>query len=346
MGLFRISIDLDELGEARVLTERLTDLVDPAPSATSYFEIPGTGRWRVDAYVEDEPEPELLIAMLGLAPGARLQVDRVPDENWVAISQAALPPVEAGRVIVHGSHDRARIGLRLTAIEIDAGEAFGTAHHSTTEGCLVALDRLARGSAFHRVLDLGCGSGVLAIAAARMMPHARLIASDFDPVAAGVAHGNVRANRVGARISAVAARGLDHPALRGEGRFDLVIANILARPLITLAPALRRAVAPGGLVVLSGLLAEQSREVLGTYLARGFTLVRRIVLSGWTTLVVKRRGRPVGPPAASGRNQTRQARGVKASRVRTRGSSSWAMPMSLRTWSSKAASSARSAHWA
>ncbi len=350
MSLFRVSIELDTLSEARSLTESFTDLIDPAPQATSYFEIPGTKRWQVDAYMESEPEAVILVAALGLPPETRVEVDAVPDENWVAISQAALPPVEAGRITVHGSHDRARVGLRQFAIEIDAGEAFGTAHHSTTEGCLIALDRLARVRPSRRVADIGCGSGVLAIAAARLNPNARFIASDFDPVAAGVAHGNVRANRAGSRISVIAASGLDHPALRGARRFDLVIANILARPLIVLASSIGRALAPDGIVVLSGLLTEQAREVLGTYLARGFILERRIVLSGWTTLVLKRSGRPCGPPETdhrcSGARQTRQARGVNSSQVRTRGNSSWSMPMSLSTWSSKAASSARSAHWA
>lgn len=350
MSLFRVSIELDTQGEARSLTERFTDLIDPAPQATSYFEIPGTKRWQVDAYMESKPEASILIAVLGLPPETRVQVSEVPDENWVAISQAALPPVEAGRITVHGSHDRARVGLRQFAIEIDAGEAFGTAHHSTTEGCLIALDRVMRVRPYQRVADIGCGSGVLAIAAARLGPRARFIASDFDPVAAGVAHANVRANRAGSRISVVAASGLDHPTLRGAQRFDLVIANILARPLVALASSIRHALAPGGIVVLSGLLVEQAREVLGTYLARGFNLERRIVLNGWTTLVLKRNGRPFGPPAsdcvASRMDHTRQARGVKSSRVRTRGSSSCSIPMSLRTWSSKAASSARSAHWA
>lgn len=353
MPLFRLSIELDELQSARALTEQLTDHVDPAPSASSYFEVPGTRRWRVDAYFESEPEVDQLIAIQSLAPTGVISVEAVPDENWVAISQAALPPVEVGRFVVHGSHDQARVGLRRFAIEIDAGEAFGTAHHSTTLGCLLAIDRLARGRTFRRVADVGSGSGVLAIAAARALPGARIAASDFDPVAAGVAHANIRANRAGAQVTALAAAGLDHPWLRGAARFDLILANILAGPLIRLAPALARAAAPGGVVVLSGILSEQARAVLGAYAARGFALERRVVLSGWTTLVLKRNGRPLGLPGSVNGcsrvlepHQTRHARGVKSSRARTRGSSSWAMPMSLRTWSSKAASSARSAHWA
>ncbi len=289
MPLHRVSIELDGLGAARSLTERMAELLDPAPLASAYFEVPGTPRWRVDAYVEGEPGTKFLIELLGLSESEKLSIEAVPDENWVAVSQAALPPVQAGRFVVHGSHDRSRVGRRLNAIEIDAGEAFGTAHHSTTEGCLIALDGLAHGRAYARVLDLGCGSGVLAIAAAKLWPLARLAASDIDPIAVGVARGNISSNRAASRIAVFAAVGLAHPELRGAGRFDLVIANILAGPLITLAPHLGRAVAPRGTAILSGLLAEQAREVLAAYMASGFVLKRRIMLSGWATLVIERR---------------------------------------------------------
>lgn len=287
MSLYRVSVELAGLGEARTLTERMADLIDPAPLASTLFEIPGTPRWRVDAYVEGEPDSEGLITLLGLTAGANLEIEAVPNENWVAISQAALPPVQAGQFVVHGSHDRDRVGLRLTAIQIDAGEAFGTAHHSTTEGCLIALDALARRRSFNNVLDLGSGSGVLAIAAARLLPRARIVASDIDPIAVGVARGNVRSNRAGSRIETIAAVGLAHPKLRQARRFDLVIANILAGPLLRLAPALRQVIKPGGSLVLSGILVEQAAEVLAVYAMAGFGLRRRVVLSGWSTLVLQ-----------------------------------------------------------
>lgn len=289
MPLYRISVELDGHSEARALTEQMLDLGAPSPSASSCFEIPDTGRWRVDAYVDGEPQAHLLIAMLGMARSQNLRIEPVPDENWVAISQAALPPVVAGRFIVHGSHDQAVIGRRANAIEIDAGEAFGTAHHASTEGCLIAIDRLTRRRTFQRVLDLGCGSGVLSIAAARRLPHARLVASDIDALAITVARANMRLNLVQSRVATVTAAGLAHTALRGIGRFDLVIANILAGPLVALAPSVARAVASGGAVVLSGLLLEQAREVLAVYACAGFRLRRRIVLAGWATLVIERR---------------------------------------------------------
>lgn len=283
-------------------------MLEPPPAATALFENPATGGWRVDAYFEAEPDLGALADVLENAIGTRprLTLEAVPDENWVAISQAALPPVAAGRFLVHGSHDRDRIGRRLNAIEIDAGEAFGTAHHATTQGCLEALDRLARRRSFRRVLDLGCGSGVLAIAAARALPQARLLASDIDPVAVEVARSNVWRNGAGQRVRTIAAVGLRHPQLRGGGRFDLVLANILAGPLILLAPSLRETVEPRGLCVLSGILAEQAAEVIAAFRTSGFDVRERRTLAGWATLVVERR--PPLPRAE--KPQVRQARGV------------------------------------
>ena len=170
----------------------------------------------------------------------------VPDTNWVALSQAALPPVKAGRFIVHGAHDRPRFAMRRSGIEIEAGEAFGTGHNATTVLCLEALDRLIRRRRFARVLDLGCGTGVLAIAAARAVPRARVLASDNDPVALAIARENARLNRVSARLETVLAAGFDHRKLRRARPYDLVLANLLPGPLIALAPAMRRAIRPGG----------------------------------------------------------------------------------------------------
>ncbi len=293
MALQRLSIELQDLGRARQIADLLGEIGDPAASATSIFEVPATCGWRVDAYYEAVPEVELLSAALGQQFGEplTLALEAVPDENWVAISQAALPPVTAGRFLVHGSHDRDRVGRRLNAIEIDAGEAFGTAHHATTEGCLEALDRLARTSRPRRVLDLGCGSGVLAIAAVRALPGAAVIASDIDPLAVAVARGNLTANRAHTRVKAVRAANLAHPALKAGGPYDLVLANILAGPLIQLAPGLRSAIRPGGRVVLSGILDEQAREVAAIYAATGFRLETRRILKGWATLVMRRASR-------------------------------------------------------
>ena len=176
MALTKVTIDTTGRGSTRVVSEKLSHYT-PEPLAVTEFEIPASQGWRVEAYYEDPPDIVALAVELGLGDDASISSGLVPDENWVTLSQAALPPVIAGRFVVHGSHDRARVGRRAMAIEIDAGEAFGTAHHATTLGCLLALDGLAHRRAPRRVLDLGCGSGVLAIAAARVLPRARILAS-------------------------------------------------------------------------------------------------------------------------------------------------------------------------
>jgi ribosomal protein L11 methyltransferase len=176
--------------------------------------------------------------------------------------------------------------MRRLAVEIEAGEAFGSGHNATTALCLEALDDRARRRPLRRVLDLGCGSGVLAIAAARVAPAARVLATDNDPVAVTIARENARLNRMAGRVRALEAIGLDHPALRHGPPFDLVLANILPGPLIDLAPALRRRVGQGGAAVLSGLLDHQAHEVAAAWRASGFRLVRRLRRAGWTALVV------------------------------------------------------------
>lgn len=291
MTQFRLSVEVQGLGEARLLSEELAGLLAPPPLATTLFEEPGAAGWRFDAYFANRPaEDDLALALTGLLGRlAAFRLEPVPDENWVAVSQAALPPVVAGSFIVHGSHDRARVGARRNAIEIDAGEAFGTAHHATTLGCLLAIDRLAASLRARQILDLGTGSGVLAIAAALTWPTAGVTASDADPVAVAVARENIRRNRLGWRIRTVNAAGLAHGTLRRRGPFDLVIANILAGPLLRLAPAVRRATARRGTVVLSGILVEQAAQVTAAYCAHGFRLKRRQLLSGWAVLTLERR---------------------------------------------------------
>ncbi len=291
--LHRLRIVAADADTARRLYARLTELEALGAEAASMFEVPGTARWVVDAYVHGRPGDAEIAAALDLTPeeAARdVAIEPVADQNWVAISQAALPVVEAGRFLVHGSHDRARAGANINAIEIDAGEAFGTAHHATTSGCLLAIDRLARVTAPRTVLDLGCGSGVLALAAARSWPHATILASDSDPVAVAVAAANVRRNRAAMRLRPIVSRGLAHPALRPPHRFDLVIANILAEPLIGLATHLARAVPPGGRAVLSGLLTHQAAEVRAHYRAAGFALERETRIAGWSILELRRVG--------------------------------------------------------
>ncbi len=183
-------------------------------------------------------------------------------------------------------HDADKVPAGAIGLRIEAAQAFGTGHHATTRGCLLALDDLLKRRRFERVLDLGCGTGVLAIAAAKVLRRP-VTASDIDPVAVRITRENARLNR--ARVTAVAATGLDHPALSRAGPYDLIMANILAEPLKDLAPAVARALSPGGLAILSGILESQAESVRAAYLAAGLRSQRRLTLSGWATLTVQKR---------------------------------------------------------
>ena len=287
--LFKLRIGASDLAAGRAAAGLLGELVAPEPLAVTLFEDKPPA-FVVEAYYDAEPALSAIAAALaGLA--AKLgtpSLEAVPDENWVALSQAALPPIRAGRFLVHGSHDRRRLGVRRHAVEIDAGEAFGTGHNATTALCLEAIDLLARRRRFRCVIDLGCGSGVLAIAAARASPGARVLAVDNDPLATAVARANARLNRVAMRVRVLDAAGFGHAMVRRAQPFDLVLANILPGPLIELAPSMRRALRAGGIAVLSGLLDHQAREVRATYAAAGFHLVRHVSRAGWTALMLAR----------------------------------------------------------
>jgi ribosomal protein L11 methyltransferase len=289
MMLFKLRIRVADLDAGRSVSGLLGEVMQPSPLAVTLFEDEAPA-FVVEAYYEQEPSApdiDLALAHLGARIGSAM-IEAVPDANWVAISQAALPPILAGRFIVHGSHDRARVGVRPLAIEIEAGEAFGTGHNATTSGCLEAIDALTRAHRFARVLDLGCGTGVLAIAAARVLPGARVVASDNDPIATDIARTNARLNRVAGRVRVVTASGFAHPLLRRPQSFDLVVANILPRPLIALAPNMRAALPPGGVAVLSGLLNHQAHEMRSRYHAAGFRLLSTRRHAGWTVLVLQR----------------------------------------------------------
>lgn len=285
----KIVIDVDERDAARSIAAALTDLIEPAPDALTLFE---SGRaWRIEAYYDPLPDVAQLAQRLGDIGGfavPAIGIADVPAENWVRRSQEALPPVTAGRFTVHGSHDRDRVPQGPNSILIDAGEAFGTAHHATTQGCLAAIDRASRRRSWNRVLDLGCGSGVLAIAVARIDPHARIIASDVDRQSVAVARQNMQANGVGSRIEALVAAGLQHPRLRAQAPYDLIVANILAGPLIELARTITAALATGGTLILSGLLTPQAPQVAAAYRAAGMRLVRHDRVYGWSTLTLDR----------------------------------------------------------
>jgi ribosomal protein L11 methyltransferase len=276
---------------ARIIAATLQDFIEPPPDALTLFEAPEEG-WRIEAYFAELPDAEELRSTIAGFTGLdvpHIEVAEVPALNWVAISQAALPPVRAGRFTVHGTHDRGRVARGPNAILIDAGEAFGTAHHATTYGCLAAIDRLTRQRRFMRVLDLGCGSGILAIAVARVMPAAEIVATDMDPTSVEVARQNIAANTAPGRVATYVAAGLGHPRLRRRRPFDLVVANILADPLMRLARDIRRAVAPGGKLVLSGILIPQAPAVIAAFVDQGFALDRHDRVTGWSTLTLSRR---------------------------------------------------------
>ncbi len=291
MSLKKIAAGFDDRALAHQIANALQDLIEPAPDALTIFED-GKESWRLEAYFENAVDAGALRAEISELLGLTLppfEVGDVPDLNWVAISQAALPPVSAGRFTIHGSHDRGRVPQGPGSILIDAGEAFGTAHHATTLGCLLAIDRLTRSETFETVLDLGCGSGVLAIAVAKALPKARIIATDLDRQSVRVAAENIRLNGVSHRIAATAANGVNHTWLRQSRPFDLVIANILAGPLIQLSPSLARTVLRGGTLILSGLLIPQAAQVIAAYRAAGFHLLRHDRITGWATLTLRRR---------------------------------------------------------
>lgn len=274
---------------AQQIAAALVELIEPAADAVTRFAT--SSGWRVEAYYADPPDPAQISArlaeLLAIVPPT-VSAEAVREQNWVELSQAALPPVAVGRFIIHGRHDRHRVPRGPNAIEIDAGEAFGTAHHATTQGCLAAIDRLSRSRAFHRVLDLGCGSGILAIAAQRAWPKASITALDNDPAAVAVAAANARRNgalRIRVRLTGATPK----PRLGRQACYDLVIANILAGPLIALAPVITAAISRRGTLVLSGLLETEARQVRAAYVARGFCVVTLTRSAGWSTLTFDRR---------------------------------------------------------
>ena len=315
---------------ARRIADLFAESLDPAAAVCAAFELPDR-HWQVEVHFGAKPDAAALRALIadaaGKAVAARLTVDKMPTRDWVKKSLANLAPVIAGRFVVHGAHDRARVPRNRVGIEIEAATAFGTGHHGTTRGCLLALDHLVkrqqtkktptptlplsgegrprrksflpqqgRGSrrGSFRVLDVGTGTGVLAIAAAKALRR-RVLASDIDPLALTVAGENARLNTAAPAIEFISAAGLDALRFRQRSPFDLILANILLAPLQRLARPLARLLAPGAHVVLSGLLNNQAQAALIAYRAQGLVLERRIVLDEWTTLVLRR---PLSFPAS------------------------------------------------
>jgi ribosomal protein L11 methyltransferase len=266
--------------------------LDELTGAVSAFEVSAeAAAWWVEAYPRAplvDAALEIRLALLAAGAGGKLVhivEERLPERDWLLENRRAFPPLRVGRFFVHGSHWRGPAPSGTIAIEIDAATAFGTGEHPSTHGCLLALDYLARRRRFHRPLDVGTGSGVLAIAAAKRL-HRRVVAGDIDPEAVRVARHHVRRNGLAGTVRVVRAAGYRSRGLR-RADYDLVLANILARPLALLARDLKRALAPGGVAVLAGLLPRQEAQVLAAHRAQGLALARRIVIDGWSTLIVR-----------------------------------------------------------
>lgn len=272
---------------AEALGEAL-EALDPTPTGVGVFEIEdGRGLWEVGGYFTESPD-DIGLALLAAAHGAAaFAVSRVEDRDWVAQVRRELHPVHAGRFTVYGAHDAHVVGPERIGLRIEAAMAFGTGHHATTHSCLTLFDRLLRvGDRPARVADVGCGTGVLAMAAARAC-RAECVATDIDPVAVDTARANTAVNGVAPLIRTAAAIGTRHDLYR-RGAFDLVFANILARPLRRLAPEIASILRPGGHAILAGILENQIIGVEGVFAGHGMTVVDRVRRDGWTSVMVRR----------------------------------------------------------
>jgi ribosomal protein L11 methyltransferase len=258
--------------------------LDGSAQAVLIVEEPFADGAVVEALYTDEPDA----AYLSRITGMDITVAPLPDQDWIKLSQEGLPPVRAGRFFVYGAHDAGTVPHGVIPMRIEAGLAFGTGHHETTALCLAVLSDLAKERAFRNVLDLGCGTGLLAIGAAKLWKRP-VLASDIDPVAVDVTRDNARANGVGPLVRAVTADGLTNPILAGAAPYDLLIANILAGPLTQLAPAIVKALAPGAMLVLSGLLRNQ--EALVTSFYRDLRFITRRRDGPWSALVLEKPAR-------------------------------------------------------
>jgi ribosomal protein L11 methyltransferase len=278
---------------ARRVADFIMESFDPAETAAAAFENEATLRWEVEVYFSDAPDEESVRELVALAAGpeaaAAIAFESIGEKDWVKSALEGLSIVRAGRFAVHGGHDRDRIPVNAIGIEIEAALAFGTGHHGTTRGCLLMLDAILKRRRPRRVLDVGTGTGVLAIAAARALRRA-VASGDIDAVAVEAARANARHNKAGMFMRPVVARGTGHPVLAANGPYDLIFANILARPLMRLAPSIAGVAAPGADIVLSGLIPRDVPGVLSAYRSQGLHLVDRLELEGWATLRVRSGG--------------------------------------------------------
>jgi ribosomal protein L11 methyltransferase len=280
-----------EAGAKRVV-DLLNEIFFEGQAAITAFERPD-GLWDVIMHFADAPDQASIRDLVGIAAGDEVAgnviFDTVEAKDWVKASLEDLVPVPAGRFMVHGAHDRPRVPPNKLGIEIEAAMVFGTGHHGTTRGCLLLLDHVLKRYYPRRVLDLGTGTGVLAIAAAKAL-HGAVLASDIDPASVRVARENARLNQTGDLVQIITATGFSAPQFASAGPFDLMLANILANPLRQLATPMARHLAPGALVILSGLLTPQAAGVTAAYRARGLVPVRHVRIEGWSSLLLRKTG--------------------------------------------------------
>ena len=288
--------------EAEALNDDMSalDALAQAPVVVTHELNEDRDEWQVDAYVDDKPGAELLetlVSLVASAKGKKPKVEELPEEDWVTLSQQGLEPVQAGRFFVHTSSYADRVPAGSTSFLIDASQAFGTGGHDTTAGCLAMLDQLKHAGANPRnIADSGTGTGLLAFAAMALWPRAKTIASDIDPASIFVTRDNAGINGVplgrgGCGLALAVAPGTNHPSIKHRAPYDLVIANILAGPLITLAPDIAAVTAPGGHAILAGLIARQMEPVLAAYRAQGFRLAARSGSAEWPCLLLIKRHR-------------------------------------------------------
>jgi ribosomal protein L11 methyltransferase len=287
---YRVSFAIGGEHAAKGVVDALTEVFFEGQAAIAAFERPD-GRWDVTVHFAEPPDQPLVRELVANAAGAdvaeSIAFDTVEAKDWVRASLEDLVPVPAGRFVVHGQHDRERVASNKLGIEIEAALAFGTGHHGTTRGCLLLLDHVLKAWRPRRVLDLGTGTGVLAIAAAKAL-HQKVLASDIDPPSVQVARENARLNGSGHLVQAIRATGFAAPQFVAAAPFDLVLANILANPLRQLASPMARHLAPSALVILSGLLTHQAPGVIAAYRARGLVPVRHLRIEGWSSLLLRK----------------------------------------------------------
>lgn len=288
MSVDQLSVSLTK-DQAYALVDAVSERDDLALTASAH-ENEETGEWIFEATCESPPDLEAFskLAQQVLGGDVTFAVEAIdPEVNWVAKSLEGLAPVIAGGFYVYGSHSSEQIPEGLTPMKIEAAQAFGTGHHETTTGCLEAIEMILRKRTPSRMIDIGTGTGVLAIALAKRVD-ARILATDIDPIAVTTTIENANDNGVGEQIDTIEATGLDHDDITARAPYDMIVANILAGPLTELAPGMGKIAQTGGTAILSGILNTQADGVIAAYQAAGFELVDHLKRKDWTTLVLRK----------------------------------------------------------